>query len=162
MKEIFIGGSEHPAIVDNEDYDKLIVKTWRAARKKNGTCYAVHDVRTEDGKVIKLLMHREVLQAQSGSIVDHVNRNGLDNRRQNLRFVTNSQNCWNRIGVQNTTSKYKGVSWDRRRIKWRAKIVHNGKIYHIGRFDSEEEAALAYNKKAIELYGEYACLNIVE
>jgi hypothetical protein len=108
-------------------------------------------------------MHREILGfgsiKQDPRLVDHRNRNGLDNRRENLRPSTNSQNLGNRIGSPNSSSKYKGVHWDSTRGKWRTQAQHDGKTYRLGRFDSEEEAAAAYDRKALELWGEFALLN---
>lgn len=147
-------------MVDDEDYDLLSSTTWRAALKKNGVCYAVRDVSAaKDPSRPKMLMHRQVLNAQPGTIVDHINRDGLDNRKSNLRFVTNQQNCTNRVGWSGTSSIYKGVTWDKERKKWRAILNYNGTTYRIGRFDSEVAAAKAYDVKAVELCGEFACLN---
>ena len=90
--------------------------------------------------------------------VDHIDRNPLNNHRINLRICTkaqNQQNCKGRGG----TSKYKGVCWEKRRKKWRATIKNNGKQVHIGEFCDEKEAAKAYNKKALEFFGEFSRLN---
>ena len=89
-----------------------------------------------------------------GLMRDHINRNGLDNRRANLRFVTPQENSWN--SKPKSSQPYKGVS--ARDGRWIARIGYNGAIY-LGRFDSAEEAARAYDAKACELRGEYAYLN---
>ena len=95
-------------------------------------------------------------------LVDHINGDKLDNRRQNLRLVTMSQSNMNRKSInfkrrQDIFSKYKGVWWDRN--KWRAAITVAGKKIYLGRFFDENEAALAYNKAALLYHGEFACLN---
>lgn len=94
----------------------------------------------------------------NGYIVDHINGNKLDNRRENLRLATYSENNANRKS-RNGSSIYKGVSFDKSRNKWISSIQVNGKTQHIGRFDDEIECAKAYDKKCYEIYGEYAKLN---
>jgi len=99
-----------------------------------------------------------------GFLVDHINGNRLDNRKSNLRFVTNQQNIFNSQKRQliisgGNPSKYKGVTWMTDRNKWRSRITLDGREFHLGVFESEQEAALAYNKAAIKFYGEYANLN---
>ena len=105
-------------------------------------------------------MHRVVAGAPEGLFVDHINHNGLDNRRANLRIVTAKQNSWNtRLGWKQGKSKYKGVGWDENAQKWRASIYIHNKLKHLGRFESEKEAAEAYDAAAKECRGEYAYLN---
>lgn len=152
-----VKGSIQPAIVDATDAPGLLGKPWRAMRKKGGTTYAVYDVRV-GRKVSKVLMHRCVLSVDAGMQVDHRNRNGLDNRRSNLRPATCSQNLANVPG-RGMTSKFRGVYWDQAREMWRARLEHDGKRYHLGRHSSEESAARAYNEKALEVWGEFALLN---
>ena len=105
-------------------------------------------------------MHREIMEAKRGIIVDHINRNGLDNRKENLRFVSRSQNAMNseREGYP-YTSKYRGVCLGKRRKKWRAYICVGLKQKYLGYFYSEEEAAKAYDAAAKKYRGEYAFLN---
>ncbi len=90
--------------------------------------------------------------------IDHINRDPSDNRIENLREVSHSQNMMNRI-IQSHSSKYKGVLWYEKIKKWRSQICLNGKNIYLGDFDSEKEAAEIYNHKAIELFGEYANIN---
>jgi hypothetical protein len=92
---------------------------------------------------------------------DHINHDGLDNRRGNLRPVTTIQNQQNRRPRAIASSKYKGVCRHRDR-KWLARICINGTQYHLGLFVTEEDAALAYNAAALEAFGEYAYLNQIE
>jgi hypothetical protein len=87
---------------------------------------------------------------------------GLLNIKSNLRIVTIQQNAMNKKSYKGSSSKYKGVGWDKWAKKWKAQIQTNGKSKHLGLFTSEEEAAEAYNKEAIKLFGEHALLNEIE
>ena len=95
--------------------------------------------------------------------VDHINHDKLDNRRENLRLCTHAENMQNVPNYSRGKSKYKGVSFDdRKRVKkWRALIVFEKKQIYLGMHLTEEDAAIAYNEKATELFGEFACLNII-
>lgn len=137
------------ALVDDEDYNKLIETKWHYS---NG--YAKHRS-WENGKRTCMSIHRVVMNAQPGQEVDHINGNGLDNRRANLRFATHSQNlCNSKKRVDGKLSKYKGVT--RHNNKWKAQIQGCGIYKHIGYFTDEVEAALAYDAKAREYFGEFA------
>lgn len=98
---------------------------------------------------------------KTNSIVDHINRDRLDNRRCNLRVATSYQNSLNKSPL-NKTSKYKGVSLCKQTGKFVVRIKHGGKYLNLGRFLCEKDAAIAYNKKASELFGEFAYLNDVD
>ena len=109
-----------------------------------------------------MLMHREILGLVSGDglSTDHINHDGLDNRRLNLRICTHQQNQMNqRKPMARKSSQYKGVSWEGRAGKWVSYINHSGKHIYICYCDNEQEAALAYDTKAAELFGAFACLN---
>ena len=94
--------------------------------------------------------------------IDHIDRNRSNNKIENLRSVTKSQNQWNRKPNKNhSSSKYKGISWDKQNQKWKVRIRINGKRINLNYFKSETDAAIAYNKAAIKYYGEYAYLNII-
>jgi hypothetical protein len=93
--------------------------------------------------------------------VDHINHDIADNRLSNLRVCTHQQNLFNRVPNKNARSKYKGVGWHKHSNRWMAKIGLNGRHIHIGYFDNEYEAALAYNEKAAQLYGEFANPNVL-
>ena len=112
------------------------------------------DYSNNSKKTVKL--HQYLYDCPNGLVVDHINGDKLDNRAENIRFVTPQANNVNR---RNKSGKYKGVSFDTSRGKWIVSIQINGKTKHIGRFDDEEEAAKAYDDKAYELHGEYAKLN---
>lgn len=140
-------------LFDIEDYDKIKDYCWSVAVPKK--CYnykRVVAIKTH-GVVIK--MHRIIMGITNPDCkIDHKNRNPLDNRKSNLRICTTEQNNWN---TPPKHDGYKGVSQDHNR--WVAKIREDGKQITIGRFDTAEEAALAYNEKAKELFGEFAYLN---
>jgi len=141
------------AIVDADDYDWLNKYKWCAAKIKH-TYYA-----TRKKKHKMLSMHRLILDAPPNLLVDHINHNGLDNRRKKLRLCSNFQNLLNRGPNHNSSSKYKGVYWEKAKKKFRARITLNRKSYHLGFFDDEIEAAIAYDIKAMEFFGEFAYLN---
>jgi len=108
-----------------------------------------------------LSMHREIMQAPAGLLVDHRNRNTLDNRRENLRLATRSQNsCNSRIDKSKATSQFRGVQYWKRRGRWVAKIKHKGKETWLGSFDNEIDAARAYDDAAKKYHGEFARLNL--
>lgn len=114
----------------------------------------------KDGQSQKL--HRIVIGAKDGQIVDHINGNSLDNRRSNLRIVTHAQNMANRSCNTTSASKLKGVTYDTsmiRKKRWAASIHHQGKRIKIGRYFTKEEAAMAYDEMASRLKGQYARLN---
>ncbi len=91
--------------------------------------------------------------------IDHINHVKADNSLKNLRACSRSENFANRKKQQNNTSGYKGVAWDKEKRKWRARIGHGRKLFYIGRYKDIKDAAVAYNKKALELFGEFAYLN---
>lgn len=142
------------AIVDEADAEMVLGRgKWFAAQHRQ----LFYASRGERGRTVA--MHAVVAGFERP---DHVNRNGLDNRRINLRAATVSQNNGN-IGLsRHNTSGYKGVSWDRERRKWMALINDGGRKRTLGRFDDPAEAACAYNAAALEKWGEFAWLNPVQ
>lgn len=149
------------ALVDDDMFDELNKFKWCAHRsvKSKNTFYAVRNKRAGRKVVGNFLMHREILKPPDGMDTDHRDGNGLNNQRYNLRTCTRTQNNANRKPYLNTLSKFKGVSWRKDRDKWRAYIKIDRQYIHLGHFDLEIDAAIAYDTKAIELFGEFARLN---
>jgi hypothetical protein len=139
------------ALVDDEDFERVNRFKWCATKSK----YSHYARRT----LKSISMHRMIISAPSGFDVDHINGNGLDNRRENLRICTRSQNQWNMNNVRKGSSNYKGVSWNKCALKWAAIIQKNYKTYFLGYFESEIEAAENYDAKARELFGPFAKTN---
>ena len=143
------------AIVDAEDYDRLAKYKWYR-RQDGNTFYAF---RHHGWKGRKIIMHRGIMRAPKGLIVDHIDGNGLNNRKSNLRLCSATENARNRRPVANCHSRYKGVTWDKNQKKWQVRISDSGKCIYLGRFDNEMEAAIAYDRKAEQLFAEFAYLN---
>jgi hypothetical protein len=138
------------ALVDDEDFKMLV---------ELGANWCVSDGYAFNRKLGR--MHRLLTSAPNGVMVDHVNGDRLDNRRVNLRLCTNSQNQANRQVVRGL-SPFKGVTWQRRpdgRGFWNAKIAVGGKTAYLGRFDTDLQAAAAYNAAAIKAFGEFSYQN---
>jgi hypothetical protein len=146
------------ALIDNEDFDLLSKYCWWVTR--NNYIQGCKRPSTIKGKMIYL--HRLIMNIPKGKYIDHINHNPLDNRKSNLRICNITQNKMNSKKYKNGCSKYKGVCWHIRIKKWQASISKNNKRYHIGYFDSEIEAARAYNKAAKELFSDFAYLNKIE
>lgn len=157
MKKIPLTQSKF-ALVDDADHDWLSQWKW---------CYhgGGYALRSRDGK----LMHRLILDAHKGQQVDHANRNGLDNRRENLRFCDHSQNAANSRLATSNTSGYRGVirhwppEWRRKGYSpsWTARIQVHKKVISLGYYKSPESAAMAYNEAARKYFGQFAYLNEV-
>jgi len=144
------------AIVDEEDYERLARFKWCVSctgRKKLYAC------RMDGRRVIK--MHREIMRPARGLVVDHIDGNGLNNCRANLRVCTYSQNLCNRQKYRGATP-YKGVFYRKDRDKYYARISFAGRKHYLGLYDDPVEAAKAYDRKARELHGPYARLNFPE
>lgn len=139
------------AIVDAADYERINRYRWTASPCADGGFYARRSV--PGGTV---LMHREIMNAPKGMVVNHIDRNRLDNRQANLRVCTPQQNEFNKR-PRGGHSRFKGVY--PHGDKWQAAIKHNGKMHHLGLFDDDVEAARARDRKAFELQGEFAYLN---
>lgn len=145
------------ALIDDEDYKLVSQYKWHARWDKHTkSYYAATNVKKEDGGRTTLKMHRLIMNAEKGKQVDHINHNTLDNRKENLRLCTNSQNQHNQGKRINNTSGLKGISWYKRDEKWRARIELNGRAIHLGYFATKEDAYEAYCKAALELHGEFA------
>lgn len=146
------------AIVDAEDYEWLSQYKWHAIRDDGtGTYYAR---RTENGRHIA--MHREIMQPPEGKVTDHMNGNGLDNRRANMRNCSRGENSQNRRKNSHTLSGYKGVWQDKKTGKYWASIHQKRQGFYDGPFDTAIEAARAYDRLALALFGPFARINFPE
>ena len=161
MKTVPLGGkiaAGRVALVDDEDYDLVMQHRWHVVEQPRGRGrrprgpYAMTNIRRPDGKWTSLLMHVLLTDYR---MTDHRDHDGLNNQRSNLRDVTNKENTQNSRGFLTRKSRFKGVDC---RV-WTARITIDGKRRLLGYFDSEEEAARAYDQAAVEAFGEYAYLN---
>lgn len=142
------GDPKYVAIIDQDDYKK--VKNYKWYLNKQGMVF---------NKTLNSLS-RFIMNATNRNLdVDHKNHNRLDNRKENLRICTRSQNSANTRIRSNNTSGYKGVSWNTTAKKWVANIWSHNKCIYLGYFKEKEEAAMIYDKAAIKYHGEFACLN---
>lgn len=148
----------HVLLVDEADSPLVDAHTWYAHAER-GTHYASTNVRLPDGRKTIVQLHRLLVPVPAGFEVDHANRNGLDNRRVNLRRSTRSQNKANRPAPANSTSGFKGVSWDKDRRTWVAYIHVDRRKRRLGAHPDAWSAAQAYNVAALEAWGEFAYLN---
>jgi len=159
MKEIELTQGK-VAIVDDEDFEWLGQWKWYASNNK----YTWYARRTDYSgwKHQTIRMHRAILEYHgydlTGLSVDHINHNGIDNRLKNLRPATQSQNQHNQRPMRGIC-EYKGVYWDSVHNKWRVQITANHHQIHLGLFDDKKTAAKIYNRAAVKLFGEFACLN---
>lgn len=140
------------ALVDDEDYEELMKYKWYF---DNG--YARRDGPAPIKK--RILMHRQIMNAKAGQDVDHINHDGLDNRRINIRLCTTSQNMQNSKLYKNNSTGLKGVRFHKRMKKYQASIRINGKAKHLGTFENPIDAAKVYNEAALKLFGEFANFN---
>ncbi len=145
------------AKVDPEDYIWLSQFKWHCKTNVNAT-YVVRTV-TVAGRSRRIYMHRLIMNTPPHLVCDHINHNGLDDRKQNLRNCTVKQNNANARSARGASSKYKGVSWNKRRKKWFVYIKKDGRQFNLGGFDDEVEAARAYDATARKAHGEFAGLN---
>jgi hypothetical protein len=162
MKQVHLGGAKaagRTALVDDADYDLVSRYRWHAweCTRKGRIIgpYAAAGI-WRDGKMKTLFMHALITGWRE---TDHRDHNGLNNQRSNLRDATHSQNACNQRPQAGRLSAYKGVTWDSRAQKWRARITVAGKLRCLGRFADEGDAAKAYDAAALAAWGEYAYLN---
>lgn len=146
MKEIEIkGGSK--VIIDEDFFGKATLDKWRIS----SWGYVVNG----KGKYL----HRIVMEAKEGEQIDHINRNKLDNRKENLRVCSCSENQWNRDKTRSNSSGFKGVSFHKKANKWQVYIRIKNIPKYIGIFPDKVSAAKAYDNEAKKLYGKFAFLN---
>lgn len=143
----------YEAVIDAEDVPFVEGFNWHAA-ESGGKVYARRKEYTSGGSCT-FLMHRVLLGAPSGLLVDHVNGDGLDNRRLNLRLATPAENRQNMIRPVHNTSGLKGASWCGRTKKWQATISVNRKQHHLGRFATPEAAHAAYCDASARFHGAF-------
>lgn len=147
------------AIISSEDYELIGRYKW-CANKRKTRWYAVGYVKGTGRKNCKVIyMHRLITNAPKGVDVDHIDGNGLNNTRENLRFASRTQNMQNERNIRKGTSRYKGVWFSKQKSKWIAEIKVNKRKIHLGTFADEEEAAKTYDAAAIQYFGEFAHTN---
>lgn len=150
-------------IIDAEDYNRVKALHWIPRRDKRGAFYAVTSFRFKDsGKNMRaqIQLHKFVTSFE-WDIVDHIDGNSRNNKKANLRNATTRQNCMNRGLNKKNKHNGKGFCFDKSQNKFKAYIYLNGKSKHLGMWETRDEAAAAYNKAAIEHFGEFARLNEV-
>ncbi len=142
--------------VDDEDYDILIERKFYYTSQR-----VVCNVK-ENGKWKNVAIHHLILgKPKKGFVIDHINRDPLDNRRCNLRVCTQSNNIMNTTKRPNFSSKYKGVSYIQKTKKYQSTITINGVQKNLGAFKNEIDAAIKYNEAVIKYFGEYGVLNVL-
>jgi hypothetical protein len=146
------------ALIDDADFELVGHFRWHMIQVQSGKRYAQRNIRLASGRKTTQLMHRVIVDYK---LVDHINRNGLDNQRYNLRSASHSQNHANatKLKRSDSTSIYKGVYLNKNR--WIARITLNQRLHYLGSFLTERDAALAYNEAARSVFGEFALLNEV-
>lgn len=152
LKEICLTRGD-VALVDDEDYDRVSQYKWHS-NPHGRTTYAQRTDRSGDQRTTELL-HRFILRTSAEDLVDHIDGDGLNNTRSNLRLATHSQNMKNRRKHRNNKSGYTGVHWNKTNQRWRARIKAEGKSIHLGYFVDAEEAAQARDRAAAELHGDF-------
>lgn len=143
----------YEAIIDIEDLPLVAGFNWLSLKSRHHVYAGRNEGPKEARKLI--LLHRLLLKPPLGFVVDHIDSNGLNNRRNNLRIATRSQNCQNSKIPTRNTSGYKGVSWNTRDEKWRSAIVVNKKLIFLGNFDCKHDAYLAYCEASNKYHGEF-------
>lgn len=144
------------ALVDDSDFEELNRWKWF----EDGRGYARRGEK-RSGKLVAIFMHRVLLGADVGDLVDHIDGNGLNNTRANLRLCNHFQNMRNSKMRKNNTSGFKGVFWDKKNENWRARIRAGAGMINIGSFDTPEEAARHYDAAALRYHGEFARPNSI-
>lgn len=160
MKEIKLTKG-YTALVDDEDFDELSKYKWQAQIRPRAIYVQRGYWDSKQKKQIIVFIHRQIMRCPKGLVVDHINHNGLDNRKENLRICTLSQNRQNTRKTKPNKYGYKGICFIKKNKTkpYQAQLHYGNKIISLGAYSTPEEAACAYDKKARELFGEYAYLN---
>lgn len=162
MKQIKITRGRY-ALVDDEDYERLTKHQWALNPEGNG--YAIRKGNKHKGEPRTIQMHREILELvkdkDRNKIIDHINGNGLDNRKCNLRVVTIQKNAFNKVKANGSyTSKYKGVLKRKNKNGWIARIKFNDRHMELGTYYDEELAAAVYNFASRLMFGDFRKENV--
>lgn len=147
------------AIVDDEDFDRLNKFKWYTIKRQN--IYYAERAIWVAGKSKKHIMHQMILEPRPGYETDHIDGNGLNNQKENLRYATHQQNISNQRKHSRTSSRFKGVCWHKKAKKWMAHITKDGIFLYLGLFMGEIDAALVYDKAAKIYFGEFARTNFL-
>lgn len=152
MRVIPVGHLE--AKVDDEIYEELINIRWHITKGRN-TFYAATNKKEGVRKYRTLFMHSIINKTPKGMLTDHIDGDGLNNQKNNLRSATHRQNSRNKAPNRNSSSKYKGVYWDKQKSKWKASIRIDGKLISLGFFEKEIDASIVYEERAKEEFKEF-------
>lgn len=158
--EIEISG--YQVLIDDEDFDRVSKYKWHLDWpyfRRSGNYYFKTRPYINGVRYTWSLHHFIYGKPDKGSYLDHINRNTLDNRKNNFRYVTPQQNKYNQKCRKDNTTGYKGVGVQTHCPKYIVKIVYDGKRHSLGTYSDPIEAARVYDRKAIEVYGEYAVTN---
>lgn len=148
------------ALIDDKDFTLINSYKWYAQNNSGYTFYAIHRYQDKQTKKsIYIKMHRLIMNPQDNEEIDHIDSDGLNNQKFNLRICTSQQNNMNRKKLKSCSSKFKGVYWKKQYKKWCSRIKINNKFKHLGYFDNEIEAAKTYDAAARKYFGEFARLN---
>lgn len=148
------------AMVDDDCFEYLNRWKWKLHTPTDGSKrhYAVRKEKVKNG-IKHVSMHSVVCGFPPRTNIDHRDRNGLNNQKNNLRSCSTSQNGANSRKSRNNTSGFKGVTWQKIARKWQSQLMHNRKHYYLGLFEDPKEAAKAYDVKAVQIFGEFAATN---
>lgn len=156
-KNLLLSDGKTFTLVDDLDYEVLKRWTWHAKKDKSGKIYVQHTTHV-GGTPVALKMHRFLMECPRGKVIDHINGDSLDNRRENLRIVSVRENNFNIRRVAGATG-LRGVSYNRSSKMYEANVSKDSVKYYLGMFDNAYDAARAYDEKALELFGELALTN---